>query len=199
MLGIFKGLGITLRHALGQRWTKLYPFDKPVLPERSRGLIQLVVEPETNQFKCEACLMCEKVCPSRAISIEYTQRDTFRPFRRRPPLREKTISGYYRPRQVAAAEYEGDRPMAPAVAVPRIDLATPTGDLARLEGIIASPRAETGLQPLLEDVQAAFGYVPRWALERLAVETSVPLSDLYSMVTLSPQFRLQPAGEVVPS
>ena len=199
MLGIFKGLGITLRHALGRRWTNLYPFVKPELPERSRGLIQLVVEPETNQFKCEACLMCEKVCPPRAINISYTQRDSFRPFRKRPPLRAKTISGFYRPRQVAAAEYEGERPIAPAVAVPRADLATPAADLARLEGIIASPREEDGLLPVLEDVQAAFGYVPRWALERLAVETSVPLSDLFSMVTLSPQFRLQPAGEVVSS
>ena len=195
MIGIFKGLKITLTHLVGRRWTELYPFKKPELPERSRGLIQLVVEPETQQFKCEACLFCEKVCPSRAISIQYVQRDSFRPFRRRPLFRPNTISAFYRPRLVQACDYEGPRPLSPVVTVPQGEAVGPTAAAARLEGILASPRVDQGLLPLLEDVQAAFGYLPRWALERVACEVSLPISDLYSMVTLSPQFRLRPAAE----
>ncbi|MCL5108631.1 MAG: NAD(P)H-dependent oxidoreductase subunit E [Chloroflexi bacterium] len=195
MLGIFKGMGITIRHFLGRRWTNLYPYEKPQLPERSRGLIQLVVEPETKAFKCEACLLCEKACPPRAISIQYSRRDPFRPFRKRPPLRDKTISGFYRPRLVQGAEYAGARPMSFAVAVPADGRSGPEESLAKLEGILSSPREDSGLLPVLEDVQAAFGYLPRWALERVASEASLPVSDLYSMVTLSPQFRLRPAAE----
>lgn len=195
MIGIFKGLKITLTHLLGRRWTELYPFKKPELPERSRGLIQLVVEPETRQFKCEACLFCEKVCPSRAITIQYVQRDGFRPFRRRPPFRANTISGFYRPRLVQACEYGGPRPLSFAVAVPKGETVGPAEAVARLAGILSSPREDEGLLPVLEDVQATFGYLPRWALERVASEASLPVSDLYSMVTLSPRFRLRPAAE----
>lgn len=195
MLGIFKGLKITIKHFFSSKLTRMYPFEKRQLPERSRGLIQLVVEKETGQFKCEACLLCEKVCPPRAISIEYSKRDPHRPFRRRPPLRPGSISGYYRPRLVSAAPYEGERPVSYAVAVPRDEVApADAGDAARLEAILAAPRAEDGLLTVLDDVQAAFGYLPRWALERVAGEAGLPISELYSMVSLSPRLRLSPAG-----
>ncbi len=195
MIGILKGLKITLTHLFQPKLTQKYPYEKPVLPERSRGLIQLTVEKETGLLKCEACRLCEKVCPPRAITIEYSQRDSFRPFRRRPPFRPGTISGFYRPRMVAACEYEGVRPLSRAVQVPRGEVAAAEPDLARLEAILASPREEEGLLPILEDVQAAFGYLPRWALERVAVEANLPPADLYSMATLSPYLRLQPAAE----
>src|SRR5262249_32563943 len=58
------------------------------------------LEPETNIFKCESCLMCEKACPPRAISISYKFRNGFR---KRPPIAPR--SSYYRIRMVAAAPY----------------------------------------------------------------------------------------------
>lgn len=198
MKGIFTGLKVIGEHLVRfPKLTRRYPFVKPELPERSRGLIQLTIEPETGNFKCEACLMCEKVCPSRAISIQYSQRDSFRPFRRRPLFRLKTISGFYRPRMVAAVcDYDGQpRPLAPVVTVPRDDKVASEPGMARLQGILASPREDEGMMPVLEDIQAAFGYLPRWALERVSVEASIPFSDLYSMATLSPRFRLRPAVE----
>lgn len=197
MKGVFTGLKIIGQHLI--KWpklTRLYPYVKPELPERSRGLIQLTVEKETGNFKCEACRMCEKACPPRAITIEYSQRDEFRPFRRRPLFREKTISGFYRPRMVASVQdYEQARPMSFVVQVPKGENGTSEAELARLNAILTSPREDEGLMPVLEDVQAAFGYLPRWALERVAEEASMPVSDLYSMATLSPHFRLRPSGE----
>jgi ferredoxin len=193
MIGIGKGLKVIMAHLVRfPKLTHLYPYQKPALPERSRGLIQLVVEEGTNVLKCEACRLCEKACPPRAITIEYKERDPFRPFRRRPPFREGSISGFYRPRMVAACEYEGERPLSAAVSVPRGETAPAEAAAARLESILASPRVDEGLVPVLEDVQAAFGYLPRWAMERLATEARIPLSDLYSMATLSPRFRLRP-------
>src|SRR5438093_1279361 len=68
-----------MRHILrpGARVTRKYPYERRELPERSRGLIALLLEPETNIFRCESCLMCEKACPPRAISISYRFRDGF--------------------------------------------------------------------------------------------------------------------------
>nr|MDA8217484.1 NAD(P)H-dependent oxidoreductase subunit E [Dehalococcoidales bacterium] len=146
-------------------------------------------------LKCESCLLCEKACPPRAITIEYAQRDSFRPFRRRPPFRPKAISGFYRPRLVSPAAYEGPRPLSPAVDVPREGAAVPAEAVAQLERIIVTPRADDDLVPLLEEIQENFGYLPRWALARVAAEVDVPISDLYSMATLGPRFRLRPATE----
>ena len=123
MRGIFKGLRIIGEHLVRfLKLTQLYPFQKPELPERSRGLIQLTVEEETGTIKCEACRLCEKACPPRAITMNYEQRDAFRPFRRRPAFRAKTISGFYRPRMVAACEYEGIRPLSKVVDIPRVEV-----------------------------------------------------------------------------
>src|SRR5438445_476092 len=84
MFGIVAGMLRTLQHFVHpQPVTRKYPYEKRDLPERSRGLIALLLEPETSIFKCESCLMCEKACPPRAISISYTFKNGFR---KRPPL-----------------------------------------------------------------------------------------------------------------
>ena len=92
MLGILNGMKRTLSHVfMRQSVTRKYPYEKRELPERSRGLIALLLEPETSIFKCESCLMCEKACPPRAISISYTFRNAFR---KRPERREKPADRY---------------------------------------------------------------------------------------------------------
>src|SRR5919204_1031943 len=112
MFGVLEGLRATMRHILtpSSKVTRKYPYEKRDLPERSRGLIALLLEPETSIFKCESCLMCEKACPPRAISISYRFRDGFR---HRPPLAPR--AAYYRLRMVEAAPYGDRRPLGPAV------------------------------------------------------------------------------------
>src|SRR2546428_11955408 len=112
MFGILEGLRATMRHILspGSRVTRKYPYERRELTERSRGLIALLLEPETNIFRCESCLMCEKACPPRAISISYRFRHGFR---RRPPIAPR--AAYYRIRMVAAAPYGERRPLSTAV------------------------------------------------------------------------------------
>src|SRR5688500_5255631 len=101
----------TLEHLVRPRpVTRKYPYEKRVLPERSRGLIPLLLEPATSIFKCESCLMCEKACPPRAISLSYTLRHARR---RRPLLAPR--ANYYRLRRVAAAPYGDRRPVSTAV------------------------------------------------------------------------------------
>src|SRR5207302_8488533 len=111
MFGIVAGMLRTLQHFVHpQPVTRKYPYEKRDLPERSRGLIALLLEPETSIFKCESCLMCEKACPPRAISISYTFRNGFR---KRPPIAPR--ASYYRIRMVQTAPYGDRRPLSPAV------------------------------------------------------------------------------------
>src|ERR671935_820235 len=119
MFGVLEGLRATMRHIVrpSARVTRKYPYERRELPERSRGLIALLLEPETNIFRCESCLMCEKACPPRAITISYRFRDGFR---RRPPLAPR--AAYYRMRMIAAAPYGERRPLSRAVlAMPEQD------------------------------------------------------------------------------
>src|SRR5258708_16392363 len=81
MRGILEGMGLTFSHLFRPKVTRLYPYDKPKLPQRSRGLIQLIAEEglQTDfNLKCEACLLCEKACPPRAITIEFEPMNRWR-------------------------------------------------------------------------------------------------------------------------
>ena len=94
MRGILQGLGLTLLHVTRPKVTRLYPYEKRKLPDRSRGLIQLMQEAGQDtpfNLKCEACLLCEKICPPRAITIE--ARPTLR-FRRRPYFQEQELPAF---------------------------------------------------------------------------------------------------------
>src|SRR5437868_13076168 len=132
MFGIIAGMLRTLDHLVRPRVvTRKYPYEKRELPERSRGLIALLLEPETSIFKCESCLMCEKACPPRAISISYKFRNGFR---KRPLLAPR--ASYYRIRMVQTAPYGDRRPMSTAViTVPAED--EQDLDLSRVDRIIA--------------------------------------------------------------
>src|SRR6266568_4320086 len=81
MRGILEGMGLTFSHLFRPKVTRLYPYEKPKLPPRSRGLIQLIAEDGLQteyNLKCEACLLCEKACPPRAITIEYEPMNRWR-------------------------------------------------------------------------------------------------------------------------
>src|SRR6266571_9340607 len=80
MRGTLEGMSLTFSHLFRPKVTRLYPYEKPKLPARSRGLIQLIAEEGLKRefnLKCEACLLCEKACPPRAITIEYEPTQSF--------------------------------------------------------------------------------------------------------------------------
>src|SRR5258708_9344454 len=81
MRGILEGMGLTFSHLFRPKVTRLYPYEKPKLPPRSRGLIQLIAEEGLKtdyNLKCEACLLCEKACPPRAITIDFEPMNRFK-------------------------------------------------------------------------------------------------------------------------
>lgn len=56
--GLFKGLGITLKHGVEREITVQYPEETPFLEERFRGSLCFQME------KCIACGLCIKTCPN---------------------------------------------------------------------------------------------------------------------------------------
>ncbi len=190
MLGIFRGMILTLKHAIVPRpVTRDYPYEKRELPERSRGLIALLLEPETNIFKCESCLMCEKACPPRAISISYRSRHGFR---KRPPIAPR--ASYYRIRMVQAAPYGARRPLSTAVTTVPAEEETSL-DLTPVTRVLAeTPRTADRLHRVLYATHEAYGYLPWSAAQRIAGEFDKTMTDVYTTASLLPNFRGAPAG-----
>jgi ferredoxin len=190
MRGILQGMGLTLRHLTRPKVTRLYPYEKPRLPARSRGLIELIQE--DNQatpfnLRCEACLLCEKACPPRAITIEY--RPTHR-FRRRPYFSERAKAGFYTPR---ISEYAVDyphRPRAAAVMTPtKVELEQPS-DLSKVDAILAQASLDGyALNDMLDQIMLAYDGMPLAVARRVVEVRGVDLSDLFGIVTASPYFK----------
>jgi ferredoxin len=196
MRGILQGLGLTLSHVTRPKVTRLYPYEKRVLPERSRGLIQLIQEADQDtpfNLKCEACLLCEKVCPPRAITIDF--RPTYR-FRRRPYFSPTSIAGYYTAR---LSEYAVDYPNKPVPDPTR----TPTKahleqpvDLTRADEILDESSLDAwDLTETLDRLMEAYGGMPLQVAWRVVERRGVDISDIFGIVTASDRF--EPAQPVM--
>lgn len=63
------GLKTTAMYLPQKSVTLQYPKEKWPMPERSRGIVILLSDPETSELNCTACLLCQKACPVAAITI----------------------------------------------------------------------------------------------------------------------------------
>ena len=64
-----------------------------------------------------------------------------------------------------------------------------------IEQIVSRYGGERGmLIPMMQDLQAAYGYLPADQLRRLARRLELPLSRLYAVATFYASFRLAPKG-----
>ncbi len=68
-------------------------------------------------------------------------------------------------------------------------------DLAKTEKIIQRYRGEKGaLIPLLQDIQAVYGYVPSESIDLISKELSIYPVKIYGILTFYTQFYLAPRG-----
>ena len=74
MLGMFKAMSTTLRHLPMRKITVQYPEERDQLPERSRGLFRVVIDPASGDPRCRACTLCETNCPVQVIRVNYTSK-----------------------------------------------------------------------------------------------------------------------------
>ncbi len=189
MRGILQGLGLTLSHLTRPKVTRLYPYEKRVLPDRSRGLIQLIQENGQDtpfNLKCEACLLCEKICPPRAITIE--SRPTLR-FRRRPYFSESSVGGFYTPRVSEYAIKYYHPPLSPPTETPvSVELEQPA-DLALADDIINRSSLDGwDLAAMLNEIMQAYHGLPLAVANYIVTQRGVDLSDIFGIATTSPYF-----------
>jgi NADH-quinone oxidoreductase subunit E len=73
--------------------------------------------------------------------------------------------------------------------------AQPEIDMKQFDAVVARLREGAGLIEGLHTTQETYGYLPRKALEGIATELSVKISDVYGVATFYKQFRLRPVGK----
>ena len=64
------GMRITLGQFFKPTVTVQYPHESLKMPEKFRGHIELMRDPETGKAVCFACKLCERACPSDCITVE---------------------------------------------------------------------------------------------------------------------------------
>lgn len=213
MRGIMEGMGLTFSHLFRPKVTRFYPYEKPKLPPRSRGLIQLIAEEGLKtefNLKCEACLLCEKACPPRAITIEYEplhewkERPWYKSYirqgaekftpRKLPAASGSPKAGFYKTRISEYAVHYFDKPTAPCVSMPVKDYLEPAIDLSPVDKLLEVWSYDaTALPALLDKVMDIYGYLPLQAAKRIVQARGVDLSDLFGIATMSPKFKPAPA------
>ena len=70
-----------------------------------------------------------------------------------------------------------------------------SGDLSARDVIEKYPKEQRYTLAILQDIQKKYKYIPRDALENLAVYLETPLSRLYGMATFYKALSLTPKGE----
>lgn len=167
MLGMFKAMRTTIRHLPTRKLTVQYPEERERLPERSRGLFRVVVDPLSGDARCRSCTLCETNCPVQVIRVEHS------------------------------STYDLPAPNLARLTRARLG-AQPSVDLGLLRPVIDDYHERgTGLIGILQNTQDTYRYLPRRALEEIALQTGVSLSQIYGVASFYNQFRLSPTGDYI--
>jgi NADH-quinone oxidoreductase subunit E len=167
MLGMFKAMRTTIRHLPRKPITVQYPEERPPLPERSRGLFRVVIDPVSGEPRCRACTLCETNCPVQVIRVNYENR------------------------------YELPLPNAARVTHARVELQPPVDMKLLAPVLDDWHEHGTGLIAVMQHTQEQYGYLPRAAIREISTQTGVSLSQIYGVASFYNQFRLSPIGKYV--
>lgn len=63
MIGIIKGMGLTVRYLFSKAITLQYPKEKRQMTPRFRGMLRVDIK------KCTGCELCPKACPDNLIEV----------------------------------------------------------------------------------------------------------------------------------
>jgi NADH-quinone oxidoreductase subunit E len=165
MLGMLKAMRTTISHLPRRKITVQYPEQREDLPARSRGLFSVVINPATGDPRCRACTLCETNCPVQVIRVNYANK--------------------------------WDLPAVNEARIARARLAVqPDIDLTPLRSILDDYFEDrTGLISVLQQIQDAYSYLPRAALQEFSVKSGVSLSQIYGAASFYDQLRLSPVGK----
>jgi ferredoxin len=179
-LGIAKGMAITLRRFFEPKATIRYPEERPDQSPKFRGRLQLLYD-EYGTLKCETCFQCAQACPIECIDmggidtkgrfhVHWGPPETYGERREESPLRR---SG----RTVPNKAYEHFDPI----------------DLAAVDEILDEHDYDPKLMlPILEGIQAAYGYLPIAALKRISNLTGAWYAMIYGTASYYAHLRFEP-------
>jgi NADH:ubiquinone oxidoreductase 24 kD subunit len=170
-LGIAKGMALTLRRFFAPKATIQYPETRPDIAVRFRGRLQLLYD-EFGNLKCETCFQCAQACPVECIDMG--GHDTKGRFYTHWGPAET-----YGERREESALRRSGRPVPDQAYVHFEPI-----DLAAVEEILAARDYDPGeMLPILEEVQAAYGYLPIAAIKHISHVTGASYALVYGTAT----------------
>ena len=155
--GLITGMGVTLRNLFRPKVTLQYPEERPNIPDRWRGRLDLIYDP-FGEHKCEVCFQCAQVCPVEAIDMSGFDSEGNRIRYGLPEIYdERKDPNAYRRAGLPA------RPMRNAVRWQ--DAVDDAWVDSVIDGFGGRPEA---LVAIFGAVQAKYGYLPEPALRRIS-------------------------------
>ncbi|MGH2456003.1 MAG: NAD(P)H-dependent oxidoreductase subunit E [Candidatus Limnocylindria bacterium] len=178
--GMAKGMWVTLKNFGAPKVTRQYPEERPQMPERWRGRLDLIYDP-FGEHKCEVCFQCAQVCPVEAIDMSGFDSQGNRIRYGMPEI--------YDERKDANAYRRAGLPARPMRNAGRWDAAV---DEPWLEGVIAGfgGRPES-LVAIFTAVQERHGFLPERALRLISDRMTIHWAQVFGAAGLG-GFRLLP-------
>jgi len=179
-IGMVKGMALTLRRFFEPKATIRWPEAKADVAPRFRGRLQLLYD-EWGTLKCETCFQCAQACPIECIDMGGI--DTKGRFHVHwgPP------ETYGERREESALRRSG-RPVPDLAFTPYDPI-----DLAALDEILELHDYDPkDMLAILEETQAAYGYLPVAALRHISRVTGAWYAMIYGTATYYRHLRFEP-------
>jgi Thioredoxin-like [2Fe-2S] ferredoxin len=185
-MGLVRGMGLTLRRFFAPKATIMWPEVRADVAPKFRGRLQLLYD-EWGTLKCETCFQCAQACPIECIDmggmdtkgrfhVHWGPPETYGERREESALRR---SG----RVVADPHYTRFEGI----------------DLAALDTILeAHDYDPKDMLAILEETQAAYGYLPVAALKHISRVTGAWYAMIYGTATYYRHLRFEPPAPDAP-
>ncbi len=179
-IGLIRGMGLTLRRFFAPKATIRWPEEKADVAPKFRGRLQLLYD-EFGTLKCETCFQCAQACPIECIDMGGV--DTKGRFH----VHWGASETYAERREESALRRSGRTVADPAFG--RFDAI----DLSALDEILeAHDYDPKGLLTILEETQAAYGYLPVAALKHISRMTGAWYATIYGTASSYRHLRFEP-------
>jgi hypothetical protein len=184
-LGIVKGMALTLRRFFEPKVTIKYPEERADVAPRFRGRLQLLYD-EWGTLKCETCFQCAQACPIECIDMGGI--DT----RGRFHVHWGAPETYGERREESAMRRSG-RPVPDPLFhhFQAVDL-SPVDTI--LDEVDYDPKL---MLDILEQTQAAYGYLPVAAIKRISQKTGAWYAYIYGTASFYSHLRFEPAMDTI--
>jgi len=179
-MGLVRGMGLTLRRFFQPKATIMWPEQHADVAPKFRGRLQLLYD-EYGTLKCETCFQCAQACPIECIDMGGM--DTKGRFH----VHWGAAETYGERREESALRRSGRTVADPMYArYEAIDLAA-ADEILELHDY--DPK---GMLAILEETQAAYGYLPVAALKHISRMTGAWYATIYGTATSYRHLRFEP-------